>query len=265
MTIRKRIWEIVEVAKENDWASKAFDIFIVNLILLNVLAVILDTVPSMNIRFGSFFNIFEIFSIVIFTLEYLARLWSCVEDCQYRHPIYGRLKYSMRFMSIIDLAAFLPFYLPFLGLDLRFLRILRIFRIIRAIKIGRYFDSLSLIGNVFKEKKEELILSGGILLLLLVLSSCIMFYCENPTQPDAFPDIPSTMWWAVATLTTIGYGDVYPKTIMGKIISSVIAILGIGMFALPTGIIGSGFVEEIQKRKDQKSVICPFCGKTINK
>ena len=260
--MRKRIWEIVEAAKPGDIASRTFDVFILSLIFLNVLAVMLGTVESINQRFDLFLFYFEVFSVVVFTIEYCTRVWSCTAYQQYSKPIAGRLNFIIQPMPIIDLVAILPFYLPFIGLDLRFLRVLRLFRILRIAKIGRYYSSLRIIKNVIKSKKEELILTTIIMMLLMVVSASLLYYCENTIQPDLFPSIPATFWWSVMTLTTVGYGDVYPVTIAGKFFAGIIAILGIGMFALPTGILGAGFVEEIQKRKagTQK---CPHCGKEI--
>ncbi|RLG22187.1 ion transporter, partial [Methanosarcinales archaeon] len=163
---------------------------------------------------------------------------------------------------LIDLFAILPFYLPFLGLDLRSLRVLRLLRILRIAKVGRYYGALHLMKRVVVSKKEEIVLTTAIMALLLVLASSVLFYCENPYQPDTFSSIPATMWWAIATLSTVGYGDMYPITVLGKLFASLIAVRGIGMFALPTGIVGAGFVEEIQRSKDEAKV-CPHCGEPI--
>lgn len=262
MNIRKRTWEIVEVARAGDKASRIFDITILALILLNVIAVIIGSVQLVQVRFGFFLEMFEVVSVIIFTIEYGARLWSCTVDSSLPGPITGRIRFALRAMSIIDLLAILPFYLPFIGADLRSLRVLRLLRIFRVAKVGRYYSSLNLIKQVFKSKKEELILSSSLMCLLLVASSSLLYYCENPVQPDAFSSIPATMWWAVATLTTVGYGDMYPVTLLGKFFASIIAILGIGMFALPTGILGAGFVEAIQEEKKSKRA-CPHCGKEL--
>lgn len=261
MSVRKRTWEIVEAAKAGDTASRVFDIAILALIFLNVIAVIVGSVQSVQERWRAFLDVFEIVSVLIFTVEYVARLWSCTVDPEYSGRIRGRLRLALRAMSIIDLLAILPFYLPFLGIDLRSLRVLRLLRILRVAKVGRYYSSLNLIKHVFQSKKEELVLTSALMGLLLVVSSSVLYYCENAVQPDAFSSIPATMWWAVATLTTVGYGDMYPVTLMGKFCASIIAILGIGMFALPTGILGAGFMEAIQKKKGQH--VCPHCGKEL--
>ena len=265
MNLKKRIWEILEVDRPDDVRGSvfdAFDIFILALILLNVAAVILGTVKSIEARYETALRWFEVFSVVIFTAEYLARVWTCVSQRGYSRPVVGRLRYMLQPIAIIDLLAILPFYLTFFTADLRFLRALRLFRLLRVAKLGRYSSSVRLFGRVFKNKKEELVVTMVMVLLLIMMSASFMYFAENEAQPDKFSDIPSTVWWAVMTLTTVGYGDIFPITPLGKVLTMVIAILGIGMFALPVGIFGAGFVEEIQKRKAGKT-ICPHCGEPI--
>lgn len=261
MNIRKRTWEIVEVATAGDTASRLFDISILLLIFLNVLAVIVGSVRSIQARWGVFLGAFEVLSVIVFTVEYVARLWSCTIDPRFAGRVRGRIRLALRAMSIVDLLAILPFYLPFCGADLRALRVLRLLRILRVAKIARYCTSLELIKHVLQSRKEELVLTTTLMGLLLVVSSSLLYHCENAVQPDAFSSIPATMWWSVATLTTVGYGDMFPVTMLGKFCASIIAILGIGMFALPTGIIGAGFVEAFQKKKGQH--VCPHCGKEL--
>ncbi len=262
MNIRKRTWEIVEVARSGDVISRVFDVGILVLIFLNVIAVIIGSVESVQAGWGTILNVFEIFSVAVFSVEYIARLWSCTISSEFPGPVRGRIRLAFRAMSLVDLLAILPFYLPFLGIDLRSLRVLRLLRILRVAKVGRYYSSLNLIKYVLKSKKEELVLTTALMGLLLVVSSSLLYYCENGVQPEAFSSIPATMWWSVATLTTVGYGDMYPVTMTGKFCASIIAILGIGMFALPTGIIGAGFVEAIQKKKGQD--VCPHCGEELH-
>lgn len=262
MDVRKRTWEIVEAATPDDAASRLFDISILLLIFLNVLAVIVGSVQSVEERWGVYFGYFEYISIVVFSLEYAARLWSCTVDERYQGCLRGRLRLALRPMSIIDMLAILPFFLPFCGADFRALRVLRLMRILRVAKVARYYASLDLIKHVFHSKKEELALTTFLMGLLLVVSSTLLYFCENAVQPEAFSSIPATMWWSVATLTTVGYGDMYPVTLMGKFCASVVAILGIGMFALPTGILGAGFVEAIDMKKAPRSC-CPHCGKGL--
>lgn len=261
MSLRKRVYEVVEVAKSDDKLSQAFDVFIVTLIGLNVIALILESVENIRDFSPKLFGVFEYISVVLFTVEYIARIWSCVENMTYKKPISGRLRFSITPLAVIDLLAILPFYIPSTGLDLRFLRVLRMMRIFRVAKLGRYSQSLQTVRRVVTAKKEQLICALIILLLLLVIASSMLYYAENLAQPEIFSSIPASMWWAVATLTTVGYGDVYPVTTLGRLMASIIAILGIGMFALPTGIVGAGFVEEIERHK--KLIKCPHCGKEI--
>jgi voltage-gated potassium channel len=264
MTIRERTWQILDVAKPGDKASRAFDIFILSLIMANVAAVIIGTVQTINDRWGTILNVFEVFSVVIFTIEYAGRVWSCVTDKRYAGGLRGRMRFVRQPLPLIDLFAVLPFYLPFIGVDLRFIRAFRLFRIIRLAKAGRYYSSLSLIRDTVKARKEELVLSFVVLVLLLIIAASGIYYCDYDAQPEQFPSIPAAFWWAVVTLTTVGYGDAYPITAAGKFFASLVAILGIGMFALPTGILGAGFVEEIRRRgAGQEKQRCPHCGREI--
>jgi voltage-gated potassium channel len=204
---------------------------------------------------------FEYFSIVIFTVEYLLRVWTA--PLKFPNSNIPCLRYIVSFMAVIDLCAILPFYLPFvINVDLRFMRILRLFRLLRILKLNRYNNSLDLIGRVFKNEKEKILMTIFITILMLLLASSAMYYIENAVQPDKFPNILATLWWAVATLTTVGYGDVYPVTVLGKMLSGVIAILGIGLVALPSGIISSGLIQEVSNEKKEKRV-CPHCGKEL--
>ena len=264
MTIRERAWQILDVAKPGDKASRAFDIFILSLIMVNVAAVIIGTVQSVQARWGTILFAFEVFSVVIFTIEYIGRIWSCASDKRYAGGFRGRMRFVRQPLPLVDLFAVLPFYLPFLGIDLRFIRAFRLFRIIRLAKAGRYYSSLSLIRDTMKARKEELILTLAVLALLLIVAASGIYYCEHDAQPQQFPSIPGAFWWAIVTLTTVGYGDAYPITIAGKFFASLVAIFGIGMFALPTGILGAGFVEEIRRRRaGQQKQRCPHCGREI--
>ncbi len=260
MPFKKRVYEILDVAKPGDRASKIFDIFIVTLIALNVISIILETVQSIYTKAPRLFQGFEIFSVCVFSIEYVLRLWSCTVNPSYAAPVAGRLRFAKKPLIIFDLLAVLPFYLPFLGLDLRFIRALRLFRLFRVAKLGRYSQALQTFGRIFATKKEELFMIIFLLLLLIILASSLMYFAEHDAQPDVFSSIPQAMWWSIITLTTVGYGDVYPITAIGKVLAAFIALLGIGMFALPTGILGAAFIEEIQTKKKSLK-FCPHCGK----
>ena len=261
MRLKKRTWDILEEANEGDYLSRVFDIFILSLIFLNIVAVILETVQSIYSLSPKFFTYFEFFSIAIFSFEYIARIWSAPANENYKRPLSGRLKFIFTPMMVIDFLAIAPFYISMSG-SFRAIRVLRLFRLFRVIKVARYSKAVKTLSKVLKTKKEELFVAVFVLLILLVLSSSLMYYIENEKQPIAFGSIPEAMWWSVATLTTVGYGDVHPVTPLGKFLASIIAVLGIALFALPTGILGSGFVEELQKDKKHKKY-CPHCGKEI--
>jgi voltage-gated potassium channel len=270
--LRKRVFEIIERGKPGDRASRCFDLFLVSLISLNIAAIILESVQPIYSVFRQGFRAFEIFSVVVFTIEYLLRLWTADQKIRSQKGFLARLRYIFTPMALIDLMAILPFYLPFIvRVDLRFLRILRLTRLLRLLKIQRYSNSLSLIGRVLRQKKEELLVTVFVTTLLLVFSATLMYYIETDVQPGEFPNIVSAFWWAIATLTTIGYGDVYPITGWGRFLSGIIALLGIGLVALPAGILSSGFVEALRIQKEQgddsrseeEMKYCPYCGKKL--
>jgi voltage-gated potassium channel len=263
MRLKRRIYEILKISERKGSLSWKFDVFLITIILLNVIVMILETVEELYNNFSLFFDAFTWFSVVFFTIEYLMRLWTATESSHYRNPVTGRLKFMVSPQGIIDLMAFLPYYLPFIGFDLRFVRILRIFRLFRIFRVAKYIKAIHVIRHVIRERKEELLVSLVFVTFLLIISSCLIYYVEHDAQPDAFSSIPATMWWSIATLTTVGYGDLYPITPLGKFMGSVIAVLGVGLFALPTGILASGFSEEISKKK-QSSEICPTCGQKVS-
>lgn len=262
MHLRRKVWEILDFTRKDDRTSRIFATGMLAFIFLNVIAVVAGSVKGVEARWGAFLHAFEVVSVVIFTIEYLGRLWACTADERFHGAVAGRVRFAFQGMSLVDLLSILPFYLPFVHADLRSLRALRLLRLFRIVKILRYYSRLNLIRRVFEAKKEELILTSILIVLLLVVSSSVLFYCENPVQPDVFSSIPATMWWAVTTFTTVGYGDIYPVTLLGKLFAGIVAILGIGMFALPTGILSAGFVEEVQRTKACARV-CPHCGREI--
>lgn len=258
---RKRIFQIIEKSENNDIPSLIFDWFIIILIIINVSAVIIESFDQISIRYSKELQLLETLSVIIFSIELILRLITCDFKIPQNRKAMSFFKYIISFMFIIDFLAVIPFYLPLVVIiDLRFLRVLRLTRILRVLKVQRYSKSLSFIGSVFKKKKYDLIITLFITFLLLLLASSVMYYVENPSQPESFPNIIASFWWAVATLTTVGYGDVYPVTVLGKVLSGVIALLGIGVVALPTGIISSGFSEIISTSKEKTNNYCNNCG-----
>ena len=213
-------------------------------------------------------------TIIVFTVEYIMRLWVSSLSYPDISPLSARIKYAFSFMAIIDLLAILPFYLPFLiRVDLRVLRTLRMFRLTRLLKVNRYTTALKAIADVLRKKSSQLLSSMIIVFILMIISSIIIYNVENPAQPGVFSNAFSGMWWSVVTLTTVGYGDIYPITVTGKIFSAVISILGIGLIAIPTGIISAGFIEKISEQKalpgaadeniKENKQYCPYCGRNL--
>lgn len=256
--IKKRLFEILEKADDGDIQSYVCDIAIISLIVLNVVATIAASFDSFAVRYSKYLNAFEVFSIIIFSVEYLLRLW--VAPYKYTDSKVPRLRFFISWEAIIDLMAVLPFYIPYiLGLDLRFIRIFRVLRMLRIFKLGRYSEAMVIIGNVLKKEKEKLFATVFLTIIMILVASTIMYYMENEAQPDQFPNILQTTWWSIATFTTIWYGDIYPITIAGKICGGIISLLDIMLVALPSGILCSGFMDELNKEKKE----CPHCGKTI--
>lgn len=261
-TLQFRIYHLLQVAGQRDNRSRIVDFFLIALIFVNVLAVVLESIESLASEYSGLFLWFEIFSVAVFTGEYILRIWSCTVHADYKHPFTGRVRFALTPLILVDLIAVLPFYLPMLlPIDMRILRTLRLIRLLRVFKLNRYFGALSLLGTVFKSKKDELLVGLSIMLTLLFIASVLMYFCERDVQPETFSNIPKSLWWGVSTLTTVGYGDAFPITALGKIIGSVVSILGVGLFALPAGILASGFAEHLKSKSNKES--CPHCGKQI--
>jgi voltage-gated potassium channel len=258
LTLRKQVYNILEITwRRKRGASFWVNIFLTIVISLNAIVIILDTVPSIQQKYHRFLLDFEVFSVIIFTIEYLLRLWSCVEEERFKHPIKGRLRFVLSAWGLVDLLSILPFYASIFLTDLGFIRILRLLRMLRLFRVSKYFHALRVIQNVVKDKREELVLSFVFIFFILIISSSIVYYVEHEAQPTKFVSIPDAMWWGVNAMTTVGYGDLMPITPLGKLLSGFIAILGVAFFSLPTGILASGFAEHIRGKQKIK---CPHCG-----
>ena len=247
--IKQRVFEIISKAEEGDHLSRIFDWTIMLLITLSIVSIILESYYVLSIKYYWVFRTFEIITVVVFTAEYILRIWTA--DLLYPEARHPRLKYIFSPMAIIDLLAIVPFYLPFLSVDFRFLRMMRLFRVMRILrifKLGRYFDALQTIFTVIKDSAAQLIMSCAICFFVMLFSAIVMYTVENPVQREQFPNVISSLWWAICTLTTVGYGDVYPITPIGKFFASIISLVGIGIIAIPTGIIAAGFNHAIENR-----------------
>ena len=267
---KKRTFEILEKSQKGDILSTIFDYFIVILISLNVVSVFIETF-DLSVYLNNFLRKFEIFSIIIFTIEYILRLWTSTLLYPDKNSFVARIKYIFSLMAIIDLVSILPFYLPFFfSVDLRVLRALRLFRLLRILKVNRYTHAMQKVLFVIKNKSTELISSIFVIFILMLISSVLMYSVESPVQPEVFKNGFSGLWWAVATFTTVGYGDIYPITSVGRFLSAIIALLGIGLVAVPTGIVTSGFMEASSNEEDDENSqqdekhFCPYCGKNLD-
>jgi voltage-gated potassium channel len=265
--LRSVTWEILDTPDEDGryvQASTIANLSIFGLIVLNVLATIAGTVGTIQAQYGAALRAFEVLSVVVFTVEYLLRIWACVEDTSYSGSIEGRIEFAKTLPALIDLIAVLPFYLS-LGLDLRFVRVLRLLRVFRLAKAARYFPALRLFGRVFREKREEIVVSLSFLAILLVMTSSLIYYVERGAQPDTFGSIPEALWWSVVTVTTVGYGDAYPVTPFGQVLGGMVALLGTGIGAIPAGLLASGFNEVLEDEEEADDAIqyCPHCGSEI--
>lgn len=255
--LKGRVREIVQIpSAPDDTIGRAFDAVIITLILLNTIAVVVETLPSVHAEYGEWLRAFEIASVVVFAIEYLLRLWSITAEPPYERPILGRLRWMATPFAVIDMLAILPALL--FALDLRFLRVLRV---LRVLKLGRYSESMRILSDVMRRSRRDLLTSLFLVGLALLITSSLMYYAERDAQPVAFSSIPAAMWWAVVALTTTGYGDVVPITALGRLLGGATALLGVATIALPVGILSSSFVQEVEARRKKRGVTCPHCGK----
>jgi voltage-gated potassium channel len=242
--VKKQVHILLHPTEGNTRWDKLLNGFLISLILLNLIALMLETEHSFYEKHKFFFDTFDKTSVAIFSLEYILRLWSCTHDPRYHHWFWGRLKYMVSLEAMIDLLAILPFYLS------RF-------------RLASYMKATKVIVNVFKSRFQELLIAFIMTTGLIIIAACLMYFAEHNKQPEIFKSIPDTLYWAVTTLTTIGYGDMVPKTGIGRLLTGFIAMAGVALFALPAGIITAGFLEEINKSRKTQHIICPHCGKPI--
>ncbi len=242
---RASVYGLLEAA--NTPLGRVLNTLLMVLILLNVTAVIFESVAAVQARYSTWFRVFEAFSIVVFTGEYIGRLWVCVEDPRYASPFRGRLRYARTPMALVDLIAIAPFFLgALIDLDTRIVRAVRLFRVF---KLARHSTSMDLLLTVVRNEAATVASSLFIMVIIIILAATGMYLIEKDAQPDAFQSIPQSIWWAAVTLTTVGYGDVVPVTVVGKVFGLVVTVAGVGMVALPAGILASGFSQELTKRR----------------
>ena len=249
MKLKQSCYAMIYLTPTKSGASKVFWLITTALIIVNIIAVILETVSSIYQQYHRTFFWVEISSGIIFAFEYVLRLWVINLNSAYHGSIKGRLKWMTTPMAIIDIASILPSILLLSGIDLR---VLRIFRLFRALKLTRYSKAIHIISEAIRTKKDELEFALIAMLSLLLVSSVLIYFAEHDAQPQGFSSIPASIWWCIVTLTTIGYGDIYPITLLGRFIAFISAIVGIGLFALPGGLIAAALIEQSQNKKVDK-------------
>lgn len=259
--VKKLLYDVLEESEDRIVLNRWVNGFIIGLILLSIPILILETVESLESAYRYVFLSLEILTVAVFSLEYVARVWIADLKPDFQDCLYPRLRYLISAEAVIDLLTILPFFLPLLANYLRLLRTLRLFRLVRVMKIGRYSEAIETMGRVIFKKRAELGVAMMIVAIVLVFTSALMYTIEGSVQPEAFSSIPATMWWTVATLTTVGSSNIYPITTAGKLLGGFMAIFFLGLFALPAGIIAGGFGEEIESKKTH---ICPHCGEKLD-
>ncbi len=262
--MKRRVHELLEIDQNGDLQSRWVDTALMLLIVANVAAIVASTEGVVEENAARYLYYFELVSFCIFGVEYLLRVWSCTANDKYAHPVGGRLRYMFRPLMLADATAVVSFFIILLlpsGLDLGALRVIRLLS--RLASLARYSAGMQAVAAVASSRKSELLAVASVIGVLLVLASSLMYIAEHSAQPDKFTSIPSTMWWAVVTITTVGYGDVAPITPLGRLMAGAIALLAIGTFALPAGILGAGFLDQLNRRHPHSNTSCPNCGAAL--
>ena len=251
--LERALYYIVDEKDESNRLSKGFNYFLMVLIILSVGEMALETDDEIFLPHRKYFNLFDFFTVMVFSVEYFIRVMTAHlnPENKDKNRWQSISSYIFSFAGIVDLVSILPFYLTFTNIDLRVLRMIRLLRFFRVFKITRYNNSMKLVVDVIKDKSSEIGVIMGLIIIIMIISSFLLFYAEHDAQPEQFPNVLGCLWWAIVTMTTIGYGDVFPITLVGKIVCSTMALLGIGLVAMPTGIISAGFLEKVNERKKE--------------
>jgi voltage-gated potassium channel Kch len=249
-TFRQKIHALVFPSNYGGKLQNIFDSFIVIWVIISVLTVILESVSSIEYVLNIQFVILDTLAVAFFTIEYCMRLYSCVEEPDYQHAITGRLKMAKSTSSMIDFLAILPFFLEAFLHHLLDLRFLRVFRLLRLLKLTRYTGATGTLTTVIAREWPVLATSAFIMLLMVVLTASLGYLFEHEAQPDKFENIPQSIYWAVITLASVGYGDIAPITPLGRIMTIILALLGIGIFALPAALLSSAFTDQLRIERE---------------
>lgn len=244
---RRKTWQLL-AANEGGRSGRITDVAIMAIILTNVFAIILETVDALAAAYGPVFFWIEVVSVAIFTVEYIGRLWSCIEYPGYDRMIVDRLRFAMKPIILVDLLAIVPFFLTGFIPDMRALRALRVVRILRLFKAERYSESVNVLERVVYQKRHELVVSVVVDFIMIIILSTIIYELENELQPELFSSIPATMWWGVTMVTRAAtFGE--PVTVLGKLLGAILAFLGVGLLGIPGAIIAAGLMQEYSKQQ----------------
>ena len=257
LSFKVSVFKIIDDHKSLKPLNRIFHGVLFTLIILSSLLLIFETVKSFYRPYKTVFFFLEVFCMVFFSLEYLLRIYTATAITKYSKPLMGRIKYIFTPLMLIDLLSLIPFYLILFSSDYSGFYIFNIFRVLRLLKAIRYVDAFKVIGTVFYIKRAQLMISFVFILFVFVFASSIIYMAEKDAQPNKFNDIPSAMWYTISTITTVGYGDVYPITNIGKLTGGLISMIGLILFAIPTSILTSGFLQ-VNERKERNK--CPHCG-----
>ena len=278
---KRRIYTIIQVGNISDTPSRVYDIFLILAVALNIFIAVFDTFPQSD-PYATFIWWVECLTVVFFAVDYILRIWTADLLYEKLSPAKARIRFIFSWAGIVDLLSCLPFLVASGGGALRMFRIIRILRVFR---IHHYADPLRVIGDVLRKKKGQLMSSIFIVLILMVAASLMMYNLEHEAQPEAFENAFSGFWWAANTLLTVGYGDIVPVTLAGKVCGTILTFLGVGMVAIPTGILSAGFVEQVSIMSEstiaekivretasdnpdnyekEEYIYCPYCGKRLS-
>ena len=255
---RARVYRALFVVSTKDRLARTIEGLIAVLILLNVASLVMESTEKVPPALAAVLSGVEVMTIVVFSVEYLLRLWSITASSGYQHRFLGRLRYMLTFFALVDLVSILPLYAALIGANLK---IVSAVRMLRLFKLARYSSAMQSLVAVFIGKRQEVMAAMMVLSGLLLCASGGIYLAEGDVQPEAFGSIPRSLWWSVVTVTTVGYGDVIPITVAGKVFAGLIALLGILAVALLTGIVSAGFLEEFRQHSQPSN--CPHCGKTM--
>jgi len=256
---RRRWFHILHKPSPDNPAARRVNYLLAFLILSNALSLSVETLVGLDRHVVEGLRWFERFSTAVYIVEYLARLWVCVEQSHLSNPVVGRLRYALQPLALLDLIVIVTAWFP---IDLRFLRVARMVRLLKVLRLNNLEHSLAKVEDGLRRRSGLILLSVALMLVCIYASAALVYQLEHELQPTVFSSIPGTMWWAVSTLTTIGYGDMIPKTPPGKFFTSLITVFGIGIFALPSSIITAVIIEA--SLLDRDKLVCRHCGRLAN-